>query len=1839
MTLNIEKNCKCVDSQTCFERLSANREISAHSLSQLRSFLEELKHGTKKYKTIASLNEQLAQDYRGRCVLELLQNAHDALHPTPKSHSGRVTFLLKTEPTPILYVANSGNAFSKGDFKSLCQLGQSLKDPNTSIGNKGLGFRSVLEVASAPEIWSSPPMRGEPEFVFRFHPDIRETVAIAIEKLVENGLDTLSPFDNSERLVDWTENQLDTYRDRLFNDSLNATNEVQSYLSPYDIPLVINESRDEVSELLANGHVSVVCLPLDGGRTKDALNAMESVCNQLESLLDISTILFLPHLTTLIVQIDDERTEMHRNVQEDHPFGQHQHSRCQKVCISLNTSTTKESQSECFRMWHRSLGGQEDPSWATLIHEAVQHLPNNWPKLNSLELAVAVKEHEQVTEGRFVIFLPTEMKTGTGAHINAPFFGSLNRRDIDFEDKYNKLLLQCVVDLSLDAVRELMLEDPHESSGRAIVDILASRDEVGKTGTSMFSLIRDQAENQEFPLNEAPLILCDEGWTRTTDARVLPRIPEDSKIGRTLWRKATTFRVISDSLKERTEVVSSLVESLGGTTQPSHPQWIKTTEKLASLVKTHDIHVTWNDFLTSVLVVLPQELTREPVRSSEDVFKSAKILPVQDGRLVSADDEIRVFFQPVRGVDDAAELVGSVPDSLKERIAFIHDQVRTHEDGQSRRSTPVHKFLDGRYVRSFRREDIFREVVRPAWPQMPVLFKSGEAMLCADLLGWTFTLLGSNPSDELINVIKELPLACYGGWYSAQEASFGPGWSGDIGENMWELCDELPRREAKRLRETLLLKPSDRSWGVEVSEHEELFARAGVTDGFRLTGVEDIQFEMYKPRYDLPKTVPKSFDEDSWEEWRTVTSKEIACRFVNIARYSLEGLYNLTELRYVSKLSPNGQCAFSGLILDSIIHWAEGWEEARIRRLVQGGEWTQSITSPLKFLLGKIPWLIDGSQGVYPLSNRWYVPMSYLRGQYERFRHLRPLSLDLSSRLEHETQLLDSLEALGLNIYPTDGKKIGPELLDALATAWREERVQPAMFDQFLGQLRHAWKHLDETKGLPKQFIVWTTRRHFEVLGVDCLRTIYLPDEADKSRALREHNKSVLEMEIRDAQRLADVLLETPEIRRASDLEESVLIDELEWSGESDTALRLEDTRYRWLPTPLLAIHAHGGSNPTGTATKTWSAARDRLREARVFECQSIKVALVDGEETIATSKPSARWLEGNILVVTSEVNNSYLQLAESTESLLDRQDLRKDLNLVFKFLSGIDSPSSQEIEHALAPAQIDPQTYADIHSLWIGNVAWLVERIKPVVILLNVDQEAFENSADDLDSLKTWLKDNISIWETNKLLSAARRSRDDYEMGIETWQVLGNKAELPFWNTVLENLEGDYKPVENKHVVEQVSFHLEEARSILTALARKLALDCGNPDVFLKIEKVNQSFTAPENWSKRWWKVPFVAVIGALKEKYEEILDALYLQLISRGSSIEDLQCVLEKLGVQVSQDPYEIFRRNESQLKEVFKDAYDLYRIWLEHNDIEQRTTEYPTLNGLGSDAYLAQLTDEELWHRACGVINDERFNLACNGLCDVKTIKTVLGLDETTLKELQQKRADDEIEKIRQKRIVEIAGESIEIGLIDFEKMFRQHATRLALPVGPNVKDDEFTSLGNVVDSTNRNSDNRRSNKRVRIPRLSPEETTVVGIVGEMHAFRFLREEFGGRAVRPHAWVSETRLKVIPLVDGEPDEISDGLGFDFRFGHNGIRWYVEVKATKGEHLSFELGISEIDAATRIARLSSDLHRWRILRVRHALSEEPQIDWLPNPFEEGYENKFRFHRGGMVVSYSRSR
>ena len=370
-----------------FTRQSGDRLVVAQAQRQVQTFFDELKNGTQNYRTIASLDAQIAQAYRGRCVLELLQNAHDALEQAPPDDLRQVSFVLRTGPEPVLLIGNTGVPFRADDFSGLCQLGQSPKDPNQSVGNKGLGFRSVLEVATSPEIWSTSPIGSNTSFVFRFDPSVSDQVAAAAMQLEASGLDARSPFDPARPLLDWSEEQLSQYRDCMTDARLDGPREAREFLSPYLIPLPIRGMPHEVETLWEQGHVTVVRLPLDGGAAATSADAIQSVKDQLDAL-DARAAVFLSHAERLVIDIDGEQRVLERLVDSTVEFCTHPRSRCERLLVGQsgpnpNVHTTRE-----FHVWTRVIGGDDDPEQEDRIRAVVQHLPNRWPEVRRVAIGV-----------------------------------------------------------------------------------------------------------------------------------------------------------------------------------------------------------------------------------------------------------------------------------------------------------------------------------------------------------------------------------------------------------------------------------------------------------------------------------------------------------------------------------------------------------------------------------------------------------------------------------------------------------------------------------------------------------------------------------------------------------------------------------------------------------------------------------------------------------------------------------------------------------------------------------------------------------------------------------------------------------------------------------------------------------------------------------------------------------------------------------------------------------------------------------------------------------------------------------------------------------------------------------------------------------------------------------------------------------------------------------------------------------------------------------------------------------------------------------------------------------
>jgi len=103
--------------------------------------------------------EKVRLDYAGRVLFELFQNAVDRAESTIRIRGvppvdglpGRVFF--GNDGAPVSAFDRQPGE-KRSDLHALCSLGTSNKTAAESIGNKGIGFRSVFAATNKVRIWS-----------------------------------------------------------------------------------------------------------------------------------------------------------------------------------------------------------------------------------------------------------------------------------------------------------------------------------------------------------------------------------------------------------------------------------------------------------------------------------------------------------------------------------------------------------------------------------------------------------------------------------------------------------------------------------------------------------------------------------------------------------------------------------------------------------------------------------------------------------------------------------------------------------------------------------------------------------------------------------------------------------------------------------------------------------------------------------------------------------------------------------------------------------------------------------------------------------------------------------------------------------------------------------------------------------------------------------------------------------------------------------------------------------------------------------------------------------------------------------------------------------------------------------------------------------------------------------------------------------------------------------------------------------------------------------------------------------------------------------------------------
>lgn len=338
-----------------------------------------------------------ARDYHGREVLELIQNADDAGHG---SGGNRLRFVLTSSG---LCVGNTGTVFSPRGVKSLVVSDNSPKreDGSAFIGNRGLGFRSILNWSDSPFVLS-----GNLRIAFDQTKALEWFKSLmddeGISARIQRRLDAGQPFPAAILGV-----PLDLPSDP---DAARAFIESPGYASTFDL----------ASDMRAAGFDTVIGVPFKNP------SVVEEVQPQLGEISD-EILLFLNNLELL--EIGDQSWRVLSRASEE---------------IVLQVDDARPNRWAVFRQ------AGEVP--AELLRPDQRHAPD-------YEVRVAVSLGEEF-DGGLYCYLPTEVRFPFRVVAHATVELTNNRQNLS-ETKANEFILSRLASAMADAAeRWATIDEP-----------------------------------------------------------------------------------------------------------------------------------------------------------------------------------------------------------------------------------------------------------------------------------------------------------------------------------------------------------------------------------------------------------------------------------------------------------------------------------------------------------------------------------------------------------------------------------------------------------------------------------------------------------------------------------------------------------------------------------------------------------------------------------------------------------------------------------------------------------------------------------------------------------------------------------------------------------------------------------------------------------------------------------------------------------------------------------------------------------------------------------------------------------------------------------------------------------------------------------------------------------------------------------------------------------------------------------------------------------------------------------------------------------------------------------
>lgn len=1877
--------------------------IETSCRSEVEVLYKQLQCGNTQYRSLHSLTEQIEHQYHGRFIIELLQNAIDQLNKSGlRDAPGRVVFLFDpdAEAHGTLYVANDGRPMTDDDCRAIARLGQSSKDPEDSVGNKGIGFRSVLEACVRPELWSrqaegeSGPFDG---CRMRFSADFPKRLADAAVALLRRDA-TDAEFD--EGLAhdrNWSAATLSEYRGR-WRDAADDLRNQFSFVSPYNLPLVATLADANIEAFAADGYSTVVKLPMNDAEATAKVQALLG-----EDAFGERDVLFLDGLSALRIQTPWRAETIRRDV------GGGRHG-----AAVVTLSSTNEGTEQRFACWQRQIGGDEDRAGREQLAEACAKLPGKWPNVRRACVAIAVPldlDDDGEQEGGAVsVFLPTRLHTGVAASLNAPFYASMDRTKVDFGKPLNELLIRQIGRLAAQVITECLVGGVAEVDGNLTASLLCpvvardGREPASRTLLeSIESALREclELENGFAAVVVVPVERfegggCVRDWASLADACLPPERDEGARISVDDLRRFSLQDCIATSLDGRIPGLKRLAKRWG--TDLSMPAagrvaaikavaartWDQVGPPLPVQAEANDTdtrakeHPTmaaaevWRRFFEECAALLPASET------SVHPLASAEVVPTADRLCAPVDTPL--FFAPQRirrnvaandshdsatdddddkaGTDandpgDPDELSFDVPRLLRREVAFVEPAIAPAQ-------SVARNYLTTGITRPIMRYDaeaVFTAVVKPLLQAMngTVAHRSRKAGLCKALLQLTMQLLQTGKgSDALIDELGNLRVPCEGGWLPCEEAMFGAGWDGTLGQQVREYFDGLPQVEGAAAR--LLCAPSSKHWPKNARPSMVLLERAGVFNGLKLVPVPSATRAFWmEGRANCVRIPdpPEGIDGGkAWAAWQESVWHHTA-PLLGYYEYRLNRVLQIPGMFGFRLMKTRSRTQLMLLLLASMPRWAN-WRQIGYRRHPQGQR--GGMPSLVWTWLKTMPWLTEtpaeGGRRFNP-SNRWLLDSAVADSAFAS--HLPHVPASIRRYLLAPPAATKILCDLGMPRLGEDGTDDAKRLVQALADAVANGRVTDTNRPAFDKHLRLAWRQLAAADGLPRLLVISRGDR-LETIDLDALpEIVYLPDVSGFVEAARDAKMPVIAIPIEHGRRLreafvaaSDMVVPCSRLRTTWRVDGSDLEEDCAAGG-----LALDATAWRDHAMLAVAIKSDGDVTQAGLIKLI-----QRLRGLKVIRASEpielrwhLREATDrDTDEIIHRHVTEAVYAAQLGCIVVHEPTTS--DVAALFATLAQMPTLQRVLNLVLPTAvgngHGFDGASAVELW------SLPRRLYGDVEKLWLGDDERIANMMPPLLAFFHIDTTNWER----LPRADEWperLADAGLAVAPSELVRLCREAANDAQLGRGLYElvraaVVDLDADLDAFNATLVDLDPPRPIVVNDELDDQFAAARDAVRLPLFAIVRADLHATSRPVAWQAVADAIDKATPDDSWRRKTWQLGLPTLIDYLVREVAAV-DPGCGAACSRilGNTVHDeasLVAAVQQAGLSPDEDPAEVLTTNETLLSTMALRLALAVQEWASHSSEASATAEAAALDTslLWLDGRREQLRQGAgLLHRMTKVQAWQGLISVVEGIEATRNVAALIAATENpaeadkalgvTRKEVdgarkRHQRAQDHAESVTHRLIY---GKEYAVTDTDGVMQAFDRAVDIAKLDGVDLDLMAQTNKPASADVTGESRGATGPGSAGNGPPTYTDDATkrLIGLIGERLALIVLKAHYG-RCVSAKSWASTNVSKVHKHCGGD-----DRLGYDFHFRHKYVEYFVEVKATTGDDTTFEMGPTELAHASSVAGLKTK--RYVVLRVCHALGVAPTFEVLPNPYEDHEGKVYAKLRSGVKFRYRR--